>query len=557
MDATYRRLFRTGTSRSKCTLEIRTVRNVATTHALNGHVSLRTTVDTTSTEDSVEIAPGSTIAPQASTWDDAIAFLISEPLVIRDSNNDIQPVRKLAFGRERKLVWRCLEKAKRKIDLYFEAATQKALIEAQSRGCRCLHYSGHGHPERLFFESLGMAVSLSIPMLQGLVLNSAGRTFQLVFISACHSFPIGQAMASAGVQHVVCCDENSELKDEAALRFTEGFYYALATGKSVKMAFEQGRKSVWDPDIPDSECEQNKFFLLGDGDHNLPIFDDAASVSEWPVNGTIASILAAQNKIQEVPPPSPPPNFMGRDVDMYWVLRRVLAGQGKGLVTLLGESGVGCSSLARALCQRINERSSTMPFRRIYFVDAVDHSSDKCLRRLTGQLYTAKKLPHQPPIEASIADMADATCEALRESDALVVFDGIVLNPEDDCDQQFRRFLKNLSSEAKVLVTSRRALDVVNEQTYDLQPLTFGYTVRLFVSSLPAEFSWRERRYLFETIVVDETLENLRITDPGIDPATNVTFRALGSGVPGWIEHAAQGTHKGDLDRLLSGSYSV
>jgi hypothetical protein len=145
--------------------------------------------------------------------------------------------------------------------------------------------------------------------------------------------------------------------------------------------------------------EQN-FAFAKDGNHDVPIFN-ALPVPEWPKHhirderslrsqrntmrsfsrshrslgrrigsgGARTSELSVRNIMQEDPSPSPPEFFMGREVDTYYVLKEVL---GKRLVSVVGERGIGRSSVVCALCHYINERALTI-IDRIYFVPANRH----------------------------------------------------------------------------------------------------------------------------------------------------------------------------------------
>jgi MoxR-like ATPase len=52
--------------------------------------------------------------------------------------------------------------------------------------------------------------------------------------------------------------------------------------------------------------------------------------------------------------PIPPPDFEGREVDMYRVITNLLA---RRLVTLTGDLGMGKSALAAAICSYVADRS--------------------------------------------------------------------------------------------------------------------------------------------------------------------------------------------------------
>jgi hypothetical protein len=281
--------------------------------------------------------------------DNLITVMFSAPLVYNDNRGILHPFAKLNFDLERELIWQCLKEASRDIELSFDNATHDRLLATITKRCSCLHYSGHGHQSHLTFEDgdgSGGPRWFPVDEFKELIKNEAAAPFRFVFVSACYSGLAGEAFASAGVPHVVCCQQEYELKDAAALAFTRQFYLALAVGNTVKESFEQGRKAVRaTPNLKDAEEEMKKFVLLPlDGDHDVPIFK-ARRVREWPRSlceearryrrtsgvhnnswkiAARSAELTVRNLVQEDPSPSPPQFFLGREVEMYRVLKQLL-----------------------------------------------------------------------------------------------------------------------------------------------------------------------------------------------------------------------------------------
>jgi hypothetical protein len=140
-----------------------------------------------------------------------------------------------------------------------------------------------------------MAHWLEVNVISDLIKQNNGPPFKFVFVSACHSGLVGETFARAGVPHVVCCQQESELKDSAALAFTRQFYLSLAVGHTVKESFEQGRKAVRaTPNLRNAEEEMKKFVLLPKGgNHGVPVLD-ARPVWEWPRTTSNASARSLQ-----------------------------------------------------------------------------------------------------------------------------------------------------------------------------------------------------------------------------------------------------------------------
>jgi hypothetical protein len=509
--------------------------------------------------------------PQASTPlngtdDNMITVLFSAPLVYSDSHQKLRPFAKLDFVMERELMWQCLKEASRDIKLTFDTATHDRLLAALTKRCSCLHYSGHGHQQYLPFEDgSGQTNWIYVDKFKGLIECEGGAPFRFVFVSACYSYLAGKTFASAGVPHVVCCQQESELKDTAALAFTRQFYLALAIGHTVKESFEQGCKAVRvTPNLKNPDEEMKKFLLLPeDGDHNVPIFN-AKPVPVWPlhagnvharggstirrqsllIGGARSSELSVRNMMQEDPSPSPPDVFLGREVDMFRVLENVLK---KRLVSVVGDVGVGKSSLVRALCHYINERASTMIcIEHIYFVKAPRISKQIAFRELAQALL--KKLDEEekvkmPEPEADMETMFDVICKRLKQEKALVVFERADNVIKSDEANEFPLLLSKLCRETKnvkVLLTNLNDLGIpsLGETSHRLQPLDFANTVRLFASHCLYLHTHADRRNFFETLVPDSETAELLPTDP-LDEGTKNLFTLMGDGIPAKIEKAA------------------
>lgn len=509
--------------------------------------------------------------------DNMITVLFSAPLVYKDGHGSLRPFAKLDFDMERDLILQCLKEASRDIDLRFDTATHHQLLSAITNGCSCLHYSGHGHQKFLPFEDgSGGPHWFEVHNIKSLIAGrKGGAPFRFVFVSACHSGLAGETFASAGVPHVVCCKQEFELKDTAALAFTRQFYLALAVGHTVKESFEQGRKAVRaTPNLRDAESEYEKFVLLPrDGNHDVPIFN-AKQMIQWPHASSYRkkksrskADLSIFNKMQEAPSTSPPQFFLGREVDMYMVLNLVLE---KRLVSIVGEAGVGRSSLACALCHYMNERASTITqINHIFYIKARQSRKQSRARALVQKLI--KKLVDAQKIEpddaetgpdVDIESLFDVICHSLRDSKCLIVFDRTELLKDSDETREFPMLLSNLFRETRhvrVLLTGREPLGIPSiggqvEHHFCLGPLTYANTVRLFSCLCPYIHTPAERRRLFSVVVTDLDEADLLSSDPGLSINTRKIFSLLGNGMPARVEKAAYVMTKDDVLTLMNGS---
>jgi tetratricopeptide (TPR) repeat protein len=405
-----------------------------------------------------------------------IAFLYSAPLVWQDADGARHPIDVLDFATERERVLDALSEACRAVETRIEPATADNLQTLLTLGCRILHYSGHGHPDFLAFESedeLGLAQRLAPIVLQNLCEKGKGRDLQVVFVSACHSRAAGEAFVKAGVKHVVAVRLEEPVYDNAAREFARHFYLALLTGRTVQQAFDSGRARVgalaeWARD------DQAKFVLLPEyGYHDVPL------VPELPL-GRITERTAP------LPPdnlPAAPQHFIGRSADEQRVVDWTA---NERLVTVRGAPGIGKTALATVAARYLHERRKFQEG--VFWVPlrgALSAESTRAAIALSLDL---------------TAQDDDELCRALRTRRLLLVLD----NAEDPYNREpsgFRRLLEKLLQSAPrlhLLLTSRKPVGNVpsaTEKVYTLRRLESRDAARLFYFARPRDYSeadWQE-----------------------------------------------------------------
>jgi hypothetical protein len=144
-----------------------------------------------------------------------------------------------------------------------------------------VHFSGHGSrkAELVLENDQGTAKPVSEAALVSLFKNVKDNV-RLVLLNACHS----EAQARAISQQIECTvGMNVAIGDEAAIVFASTFYGALAFGRSVGQAFEQGRTALMLQGIPE---ENTPVLLTRPGDDALTI----SFVNRRPVNPVLPPV---------------------------------------------------------------------------------------------------------------------------------------------------------------------------------------------------------------------------------------------------------------------------
>jgi NTP pyrophosphatase (non-canonical NTP hydrolase) len=102
-------------------------------------------------------------------------------------------------------------------------------------GYEILHFSGHGDFNALLFEdSQGNGVESPLKAIAALVAHHP--TIRCVVLNACNSLA---ALTEPLADFTIGME--TPVDDEAAIQFAEGFYDAIAAGKSYDFAFEEGK----------------------------------------------------------------------------------------------------------------------------------------------------------------------------------------------------------------------------------------------------------------------------------------------------------------------------
>jgi len=291
---------------------------------------------------------------------DRLFVFQSAPLVFKDKNNNIQPLPRVDFNQESRMLCEALKDAETlgcTIDVIFETASLDRINAFLAQGIsQVMHFSGHCHPSYIALEDdRGGLEMVNADVLKRMV-SAVDSGLLVVFISACHSEWVGEAFVDAGVPHAVCCLVNERLQDAAAWEFTRNFYRALACQNGLLKAFNMAQQAVQNsPLVMNSEIEAGKFLLL-------PKRPDDPSYHDVPVffsSETLSVIDESSNKITDIGLPKLKDFIVGREVQQYSILNDLCT---TDVIRLFGKPGVGKTAIVSAVCDHILQRSRSFPF---------------------------------------------------------------------------------------------------------------------------------------------------------------------------------------------------
>lgn len=454
-----------------------------------------------------------------------------------DADGEINPVSpRINFRRERDLIRSAVAASRRDISLSFSVATRSRLQELATARSGCMHLSGHGLLQGpssylMFEDGKGGAEIVGSELLPTLIRHP--EPFKLVFVSSCHSEEIGRTFVRSGVKHVVCCEQNSELNDDATSEFIHSFYTALSEGYTLQQAYQKGKDSV--TVSYRSNAESQKFILLPDdvNHHEVPIFD--AEKVEWDENRTLDTRI-----------PSVPSTFLGREVVMHTVLYSILSDE--RLVTLHGARGIGCSTIASSVCHYINDRLDAILNIDVIFYIQRNGEDQDVTTSLLSPLCDQLNLFGAMTTSDEQKSMADLIFDALNETKALIVVD-----KADRLDRRFLDLLLARTSFVKVLLTAQKPTGFISssavERCFQVGPLDMENASMLFAKTCVYSDTWAKRCALQKIFLSKHPWGT---TGMDVSARSMILFRTVREGIPLRIIEAAKQTSEKEYGELIN-----
>lgn len=121
-------------------------------------------------------------------------------------------------------------------------------------GPSVVHFSGHGsdQDEIVFQDESGDSKVVSLEAITQVMKACSGK-IRLVFFNTCHS----KGQAASVVEHVdSAIGMNTTIGDDAARIFSSAFYAAIGFGKSVELAFQQGKAALMLEGVPEENTPE-------------------------------------------------------------------------------------------------------------------------------------------------------------------------------------------------------------------------------------------------------------------------------------------------------------
>lgn len=152
---------------------------------------------------------------------------------------------RLALDREARSIQLELERSGHRNRFRFEtrwaAEPMDLLRELRKLKPTVVHYSGHGDPSGLFFQTPAGRSQIVSGAAIGQTFGAAGSSVRLVVLNACYS----DAHADALLAHVDCVvGTTGTILDDAARSFAIGFYGGVGRCESIAAAHRQGVAAI-------------------------------------------------------------------------------------------------------------------------------------------------------------------------------------------------------------------------------------------------------------------------------------------------------------------------
>ena len=473
-------------------------------------------------------------------YDEVLTVFHASPLVSIEEDGEISPLNALSQDREHHYLAGVLDE-EIKIRLDHHLCTPQAFGDFLRNRGRLLHYACHAEEGKVYLEQAkGAAQTLQLTELQSWIQQGS-----LEFVVVADSDPEMQLIeAFRGVPHIVCCPVAKYKLDEAALVFCQALYKSLANLQTVQQAFLDASKAVQDSthlSYTGGRQAIERYRLLPEGEnHDVVLFQRKNHCQR------IQALTLPPLRVL----PQPPPEFVGRQSNIYQLLKDLEEAR---LIRIKG--GMGSASIVKSACQYMARRREEFSHEIVWLpprLGQLDGMTLLCLRIFDSVVNL------EDPMEDDLVTLLDTlekhkvllVCDIREWEKSKDVFHGLMdfLDEVFDLTGDTRAIVIEGGIDADPIALSSNYV----EKIIEVKPLGYASTVSLFALLCP-----HVSKRTVPSITCMDDLNNLLVPSAGYVGNANLKmtiikiYNLLGSGNPSRIRELAMSMTKEEYEGLI------
>ncbi|CAJ1947153.1 unnamed protein product [Cylindrotheca closterium] len=319
----------------------------------------------------------------ASEVESCFVWFQASPLAFENGSGGANYLPPLDIQQEQDVIQRVFDEApkqkRRRQRVHFEIGTPRQLgsflqlVRNQPNQCMSLHISCHARPQYLAFEDgWGTALPITVTHLEALLQShrsdceSFASVFQLIFIAACKSRSIGEALRNAGAAHIICAhSDRTNINVSYVLEFSKVMYSTFLSSESVsvKEAYDRAMNEV--SLYPIYRHLPPQLCLLSDRDSQ-----DCATY-----RGSHGRLPIPGKRTTNTNFPKLPSYFSRHDTEVWKVLQLVKDTQDENarIIWVTGEDELGTRCTIQNACQCLEQRLETNSIEGIVWMELRAH----------------------------------------------------------------------------------------------------------------------------------------------------------------------------------------
>eukprot|EP00347_Sterkiella_histriomuscorum_P016837 403351663 len=299
------------------------------------------------------------------------AYLYASPLVVDlggETKDDV--FAEIGFREEFDQIENALKDDNTQIRYRYQLATIQNLSECLRQQPLGLHFSGHGLQNQkeklkniapmnfhrtiqnkgdiLVFEETdgGIAQFLYQDELKK-ILFQYKSDLKFVVVASCHSEMCGEVFKASGAEHVICIQQDKEVKDRSAITFSRAFYINVFSSRMTICEAYQNAVFLVEKEFGKNEAAI--FKLKTQDNHQC---DETFALMDNLLPGKIIPII---KKPKLLIIPSNITKWISRNMETYEIIQKLLF-DGAKIVEVFGFSGVGKSAIITKVAIYLSER---------------------------------------------------------------------------------------------------------------------------------------------------------------------------------------------------------